>query len=404
MNLTPLKKYPDFRLVFFSQLISYLGNMVSYVVVPYQVYHLTKSSFMVGLLGFIQLFPVFVFGLLGGSFADRVDRRVLLIVSEILMALCAFGLVFNAHLPEPNLIAIFVFIFILQSASAYHRPAIEAMIQKMVAPEDFPAVAALGSLQFALSAIIGPAFGGWAIYAWGISGAYLFDFITFVVALLCALLLSKQYSIKGESTASSFWNDLKEGLHFARKNRPLLGSYAVDIIAMTFAFPIALFPEIVEKFHYPEKIGWLYAGMAIGALFITVFFADRISSLKRRGLVITFAAGAWGIGIILFGVSLESFFLAIVFLAVAGAADTISGLQRKVLWNELIPNSMRGRLAGLEMISYLSGPLLGNFRAGTLSGWKGPIFSIVSGGILCAFFIAVCAYTLPTFWKYEKPS
>lgn len=402
MNITPLKKYPDFRLVFFSQLISYLGNMVSYVVVPYQVYHLTKSSFMVGLLGFIQLFPVFVFGLLGGSFADRVDRRSLLIVSETLMALCAFGLVYNAHLSEPNLIAIFVLIFVLQSASAYHRPAIEAMTQKMVAPEDFPAVAALGSLQFALSAIIGPAFGGWAIYAWGISGAYLFDFGTFVVALLCALLLSKQYSIKVESNSSSFWNDLKEGLHFAKNNRPLLGSYIVDIIAMTFAFPIALFPEIVDKFHYPEKIGWLYAGMAIGALFITVFFADRIANLPRRGLVITFAAGMWGIGIILFGLSLESFAFAVAFLAVAGAADTISGLQRKVLWNELIPNSMRGRLAGLEMISYLSGPLLGNFRAGTLSGWKGPIFSIVSGGILCAFFIGLCAYILPTFWKYEK--
>lgn len=399
INLKPLLRYRDYRFLFFGQTVSFLGSMVSYVAIPYQVYELTQSTFLVGLLGMVQLGPVLVFGLLGGSTADRLDRRKLLIVSEIIMCVAALLLALNAWIGQPNVIAIFILTFLMQSANAYHRPAMEAMTQKMVEISDYAAVGALGSLRHSTGAIIGPALGGWILSAYGSFGAYVFDFITFFFALGAVWMISGSYRADKKDQVQGTAKDIREGLQFALNNQTLLGTYLVDIVAMTFAFPLALFPALAPQWGDSKVLGWLYAGMAIGSLAITLLSgrADRILS---RGKMITFAAAVWGLAIVGFGFS-STFFWAMAFLILAGAADMVSGLYRGITWNEIIPNQMRGRLAGIEMISYMSGPLLGNFRAGTLASWTGLQFAIVSGGFICTVGVFVCAYFLPRFWNYS---
>jgi len=183
IDIGPLQHNTAFRRLFASQFISGLGTMVSYVAVPWQLYQLTRSNALVGLLGLVQLLPVVVCGLLGGAVADRVDRRRLLIGSEALMALCVAGLFANALMAEPSVLAIYLLVAVLQGASGFHRPALEALTQKLARPEEFAAVAALSSLRGTVGMVGGPALAGLLLARWGAVGAYLFDFATFLAAL-----------------------------------------------------------------------------------------------------------------------------------------------------------------------------------------------------------------------------
>lgn len=391
----------DFKILFLGQTVSYLGNMVTYTAVPYQVYELTKSSFMVGVVAFVELAPLVFFGILGGSIADRWNRQKLVIISEIVMVLASLGLVINANtMNNLTLPLIFIFVFLLQTASVCHRPAIEAMTQLMVTKKEYPSVAALGGIRYSVTAIVGPAIGGWLIHSVGLKGAYIFDLITFILALITILALTKTYSPIKTQVEKSFWQDLVEGLKFAKSSQPLFGSYLVDILAMAFAFPVAIFPQLAETLGEKIRIGWLYAGMAIGSLVIS-FYSQIATKSPYRGKAIILSAVFWGVAILGFGFA-NTLLTCVIFLAIAGAFDAVNGLNRRILWNEIIPNNLRGRLAGLEMISFMSGPLIGNLRAGTLAEFTSIKFSIISGGIACIATVLSCIYFLPLFWKQKS--
>lgn len=398
INFKPLVKYSDYRYLFIGQTINFFGSMISYVAVPYQVYELSKSTFLVGLLGAVQLGPVLIFGLLGGSVADRLDRRRMVIIAELIMGLASLLLMANALLPQPSVVAIFALVFVMQAAGAYHRPAMEAMSQKMVDKQDYGAVGALNSLRSSAAMILGPALGGWLIAHRGVFETYMFDAISFVLSLLCVWRISQSYQAEGVSEKHDVLKDIRDGIHFARTKQSLIGTYLIDIAAMTFAFPLALYPALAEKWGGASVLGWLYSGMAMGSLVISIFSGWFGKSL-RRGRMVIVAASLWGLAIIGFGYA-HSFLYAMIFLGLAGAADMVSGLYRGIIWNEVIPNNMRGRLAGIEMISYMSGPLLGNFRAGTLASWTGLETAVSSGGMICVVAVVLCALFLPQFWKY----
>jgi MFS family permease len=400
INLSPLIRHRNYRLLFIGQSVSFLGSMVSYVAVPYQVFKLTNSTFLVGLLGAVQLIPLGVFGLLGGSIADRIDRRRLLIASESVMCLAALLLAANACLPSPNVGAIFILVFLMQSAQAYHRPAMEAMSQKIVDPTEYAAIGALGSLRYSTGAIVGPAIGGILLSAYGVAAAYIFDVMTFLVALVSVCFISESYKAEQLAAGKSLAQDIREGLAFALTKQSLLGTYIVDIAAMTFAFPLALFPALAPRWGDEKILGWLYAAMAIGSLVVSLL-SGRAGRVRSHGKMVVIAAASWGVAIVGFGLA-RTFIWAMIFLILAGAADMISGLYRGIIWNETIPNNMRGRLAGIEMISYMSGPLLGNFRAGTLASWTSLEFSIASGGMICVVAVFASAWALPGFWSYRK--
>ncbi len=402
IDIGPLRHNTAFRRLFASQFISGLGTMVSYVAVPWQVYELTRSNALVGLLGLVQLVPVVACGLLGGAVADRVDRKRLLMGSEALMALCVAGLLANSLLAAPNLVVIYALVALLQGASGFHRPALEALTQKVARPEEFAAVAALSSLRGTVAMVAGPALAGLLLAGWGTVGAYLFDFVTFAAALffLARVPRASIGPVPNAQERPHLLADLKEGLRFAWARPELMGTYIVDIVAMAFAFPIALFPAMAVAYGHTESVGWLLSAMSVGALVIGLF-SGWAGKVRRHGRAVVIAAAVWALGIVALGFA-PSLWLALACLALAGAADMVSGVFRGTIWNETIPNTLRGRLAGIEMISYLTGPLIGNVRAGFMADAWGVSAAIWVGGLVCLAGVIATGFWLPRFWAYRS--
>lgn len=397
IDISPLKKYRDFRLLFIGQLISQLGTMVSYMAVPYQIYELTKSNALVGALGLVQFVPVVIFGLLGGTYADRINRRKLILVCESVLALCIGLLLWNSFQAQPSVLAIFVLVAIAQSVVGFHRPAMEALTQKMVEPRDYAAVGALGSFRYSVSAIGGPLLGGILIAAFGLKGAYLFDFISFLGALICVALMSRVPN--PDASEHSPLADAKAGIKFALSKPELIGTYLIDIVAMIFAFPVALFPAMADRWGGAHAAGILFSAMAIGSLFATLF-SGWSARVQHHGRVVVIAAALWGLFIIGAGFA-NTLWLSALFLILAGGVDMISALFRGIIWNHSVPNVMRGRLSGIEMISYMTGPLLGNARAGWVAAHSGVSFSLWSGGLICMVGVIITSLLLPKFWSYR---
>ncbi|MBH9576286.1 MFS transporter [Inhella proteolytica] len=402
LDIGPLRRDRAFALLFFSQLVSGLGTMVSYVAVPWQLYELTHSNAQVGLLGLVQLIPVLGCGLVGGAVADRVDRKRLLMVCEALMGLCLAGLLANTLAGEPSVWLIYALVAVLQGASGFHRPALEALTQKLAQREDYAAVATLSSVRGTLTMVAGPALAGLMLAGWGAQGAYLFDLLSFVLALAFIAFIPRARIAMPEPDGERphLLADLAAGLRFAWARPELMGTYIVDIIAMAFAFPVALFPAMAAASGRPDAVGWLLSAMAVGALLIGLFSAWT-GRVRRHGRAVVLAAGVWALGIVALGFA-PGLLAALLCLALAGAADMVSGVFRSTIWNETIPNEMRGRLAGIEMISYLTGPLIGNARAGFMAdAWDVPI-AIWSGGLVCLVAVVLTGIGLPRFWAYRS--
>jgi len=396
LDLTPLR-HRDFRRLFVGQLVSGFGSMLTYVAVPYQVYQLTSSSLMVGLLGTVQLVPLLLFGLWGGAYADAMDRRRLLIGAEVALSLLSLALAVNALSARPSVAVVFVAAGLMSAVNGFHRPTLEAMSPRLVDRDELPAMAALTSLRGTLGAVGGPALGGVCIAAFGTSATYLIDVATFVVSL-GALAAMASMPAPPESAKPGLRSVL-EGLDYARRRPELLGTYIVDIVAMTFAMPMALFPAMAAPWGGATAAGSLYAAMPIGGAVITLFsgWTKRVS---RRGAAVVIAAASWGVAVVALGYA-PTLPLALVCLALAGVADMLSGLYRMTIWNETIPTHLRGRLAGIEMISYMTGPLLGNARAGWMaSAWSVHV-SIVTGGVICVAGVVLCIPLLRSFWQYQ---
>ncbi|MGY0194390.1 MFS transporter [Leptothrix sp. BB-4] len=402
LDTRPLRDNLAFRRLFISQFVSGVGTMVSYVAVPWQLYELTHSNAQVGLLGLVQLLPVLVCGLLGGAVADRVDRKRLLIGSEALMALCLVGLLANVLQGVPSVWAIYALVAVLQGASGFHRPALEALTQKLARPEEFAAVAALSSVRGTVGMVGGPALAGLLLARWGAVGAYLFDLVTFVVALIFIARIPREAvdTALAEGERPHLLADLAEGLRFAWKRPELMGTYIVDIVAMTFAFPVALFPAMAEAAGNTQAVGWLLSAMSLGALAIGLF-SGWTGQVVRHGRAVVMAAAVWALGIVALGFA-PGLAMSLLCLAVAGAADMVSGVFRGTIWNETIPNTLRGRLAGIEMISYLTGPLLGNVRAGLMADAIGVPAAIWIGGTVCLVGVLATGLALPRFWAYRS--
>jgi MFS family permease len=399
INFSVFKRNHNFALLYTGQFVSFMGTMITGVALPYQIYTETHSTLMVGLLSLVQLLPLLVTALVGGVFADRYHRRMLLLISESILAVGSLLLAFNASLPQPHIWVLFVVSSFMSAFNGLHRPALESIVQQIVAKHDLPAVSSLASLKGSVAMIGGPAVGGILIAKFGLVTTYMVDVATFVISLTALALMShipKPENVRDDST----WTSLKQGFRYAFSRQELVGTYVIDFVAMIFGMPTALFPAIAMTFGGAKVLGMLYAAPAVGGLFIA-FVSGWTKQVKRHGVAIAIAATLWGVSIILFGLS-ENFWVALFFLALAGAFDGISGIFRMTMWNETIPNHYRGRLAGIEMISYLSGPRLGDTEAGLVAAAFGITASIISGGALCIISVGVCCLFLPKFWRYRS--
>lgn len=398
-NWSLLRRNRDFRLLYIGQFVSFIGTMITSVALPYQIYHQTQSTLMVGLLSLSQLLPLLVTALVGGVIADHYNRRFLLFFTEFFLAIGCVLLALNAHSSSPQIWVIFVVATIMSAITGLHRPALESIAQQIVPKEDFTALGALATIKGSVAMIAGPAIGGLIIAHFGLVITYIIDFLTFFVSLLALILMSSIPTPSAARTQST-WLSLKEGCQYAFSRQELIGTYLVDFVAMIFGMPNALFPAIAQSFGGVKTLGMLYAAPAVGALIVSLF-SGWTEKIKRHGAAVAIASVFWGISIIFFGLS-TNLAAALFFLGLAGAFDGISGIFRMVMWNETIPNKFRGRLAGIEMISYLSGPRMGDTEAGLVAAAFGVTASIVSGGVLCVIGVGACCYFLPKFWKYQS--
>jgi MFS family permease len=397
MDISPLRKYPDFRRLWTSGLISYFGSMITYVALPFQIKELTNSYIAVGLIGAVELIPLIVFGLYGGVLADKVDRRKMILYTEIALALMTFSLFINSQLDNPSLIWIYVVAGTFAALDGLQRPSADAILPRLVGHDDLPAASALMSLRWQTGVIAGPALAGILLATAGTGTAYLVDVVTFVISILFVLRVK---SVKPfEKNLAPTISAMREGIKYAASRKDLMGTYLVDLAAMFFAMPTALFPFWADQLDAEWALGLFYAAGTIGSVIVTLT-SGWIKNYHHHGRAVFLAAIGWGAAITLAGTT-DSLFLIIFFLALAGASDMVSALFRGAIWNQSIPDELRGRLAGIELLSYSVGPLGGQMRAGTFAAVTNLRTSVISGGLLCIGFVSIAAAALPKFRNYD---
>ena len=397
VDITPLRRHRDFRLLFIGRLVSFFGSMITVVAVPYQVYQLSHSVLLVGTLGLVELAALLIFAMLGGALADAADRRKMVLLSEAGLMTGSVFLAGNSLLSHPVVLLIFAITALQASFDALQRPSLDALIPRLVDRDEIPAAAALGSLRGTVGMIAGLALAGVLIAVIGLTATYLVDVATFVVGLVCLLLMRSVPPPAGAERPSL--RRVVEGLRYARSRPELMGTYIVDIVAMLFGMPMALYPAIAQGLGGPKVLGLLYAAPAVGS-FVFSATSGWSRRVHRHGMGVLVGATIWGFAIIGFGL-VPGLVAALVFLAMAGAGDSMSGLFRQVIWNQTIPDSLRGRLASIELLSYSIGPTLGNFESGAVASLFSVRFSVTSGGILCVMGCVVCGLALPAFRKYD---
>jgi MFS family permease len=396
LDLTPLRVSRDYRLLFFGQLVSFFGSMMTFIVVPVQMYQLTGSNAMVGFIYLAEFVPMVILAIVGGALADAFDRRQILRLTEIGQTLATVLLLVNSCLQQPQVWVLFVAVALHAGFAAVQRPAFESFIQKVVPAELMSAVMALNALRWCLGAIISPAIGGIIATQYSSTVAYTFDVVTFLASLIAVFMLRADPG--REHAERPTLRSTLQGWAYALRRQELLGTYLVDLAAMFFAMPQALYPAL-GKIYGEQYVGVFPAAIASGALLASLT-SGWTKHVHRHGLMITVAAGLWGLAIVGFG-SMGNIWLALLFLLFAGFFDAISGIFRGSIWNQTIPNFLRGRLASIEMISYLAGPMLGNAKMGLVAEAFGVNNAIISGGIICVVVIGGLALLLPKFLRYD---
>lgn len=396
LDLTPLKISRDYRLLFFGQLISFFGSMMTFVVVPKQMYDLTQSNTMVGFIFLAEFVPMFFLAFVGGALADALDKRKMIRLTEIGQIIVLAILFGNSLLPNPHVWILFVAVALQAGLTALQRPAFESLIQKLFTAEMMPAVSALNSLRFNFGLLISPALAGVLVAHFGADIAYGIDLMTFAVSLVAVFMISSVPAPENADRPSL--QSVIEGCRYAFSRQELLGTYLIDFIAMFFAMPQALYPALAAI--YGEKfLGFFPAALAIGMILASLT-SGWTRNIHRHGVFVIVAAALWGVGVMFFGLS-TNVWIALAFYAFAGFADMISGIFRGAIWNQTIPHYLRGRLASLEMISFLTGPMLGSVKMGIVAERFSVKTAIVSGGILCVVGVGALSIFLPKFWAYD---
>mgnify|MGYP003345317194 FL=1 len=398
IDASALRGARDFQLLFFSGLISSIGSMFTYVAVPLQAQRLTGSFVIVGLLGLVEVIPLIVFGLWGGALADHMDRRRMVLIGELGAASCAAALFMNAVSPSPRVWVLFVVGACFAIFDSIQRPSLDALLPQIVDHDHITSAAALMSLRGNATFVIGTAVGGFIASYLGVAYAYGLDLFSYLVSFLLLRQITSRGRMSDEQSLPGL-SSIGDGIRYAWQRKDLLGTYAIDTTAMIFAFPTAVFPFVAEKYQAPWALGLLFAAPAVGAG-VASLTSGWTSHVHKHGRAIFLAAIAYGVTIALFGLS-PTLIWALIFLALSGAADMVSGVFRQAIWNMSIPDEIRGRLAGIELMSYAIGPQLGNARVSLGSQWKGLTASITTGGILCAVGVFGLALSLPSLWKYD---
>ncbi|MFG2400595.1 MFS transporter [Streptomyces lydicus] len=378
--------------------ITVFGSFLTFVALPLQLKELTGSTLAVGALGAVELVPLIVFGLYGGALADAMDRRRLILWTESALGVIAVVLLLNSLLPHPIVWPLYATAAVSSALTGLQRPALDAIVPRIVPHDQLAAAAALNALRWQIGAVAGPALAGGLLAYAGLTWAYAIDAATYGISVLLAVRLAPQPAAH-EARKPSL-HGIAEGARYAWSRKELLGTYAIDLTAMLFAFPLAVFPFLAEDLHAPWALGLMYAALPAGSLVVSLT-SGWTSRVHRQGRAIALAAAGWGLAITAAGL-LHDVWLVLLCLTLAGSCDMISGIFRSALWNQTIPDELRGRLAGIELLSYSAGPQLGQVRAGGMAALTGVRASVSAGGLLCFAGVALLALGLPKLMAYDS--
>jgi MFS family permease len=400
VDVEPLRRDRDFRLLWIGQVVSGLGRQVTTIVLPYQLYVLTGTPLAIGALALVQVVPIMAFSLGGGVVADAVDRRRLLLLTQAGLAAASVALAGLALLPATPVLAIYAVAFVAAGLGAIDQPARSSAVPRLVPRERLPAAIALGQLNFQAAGVVGPAIGGLVLATLGIAACYVFDAITFAAAIGALLLIAPIPPAHGAVRPSLA--AIAEGLRFARRRRAILATFAVDLNAMIFGMPTALFPVLaLDVFRVgPAGLGLLAAAPAAGAV-IGALLTGWVGRVRRTGRAVLWASAGWGLAIVAFGLCTFSFPLALVFLAVAGAADVITAVLRSAIVQLITPDGLRGRVTSIHILVVTGGPRLGDVEASAVASLAGAQLSVVSGGLLCLVGLAAIVRSFPELAAFD---
>jgi MFS family permease len=401
LDVSPLRASRDFRRLWLGLLASQFGSQFTIVATYVQVYRLTRSTAAVGFIGLVGFVGLVVGTLAGSTFLDAFDRRKILICAQ-LGYLASSGLLFFGALGgDPPLALIYVAVAGIAATSAVDSPTRSAMTPRLLGRELLPAAAALNQIVWNGAGLIGPALAGLVVGTFGFPWAYGIDLISIGLLLLASISIRPMPPAEGERAAVG-WHAVKEGFAFLRGRQVLQSTFVIDIIAMVFGMPRALFPILItSQFHEsPTVVGLLFAAPAVGA-FVGAATTGWVGRIRHQGLAVIWAVVVWGAGIAAFGLVGDHLWLGLFFLAVAGAADVISAIFRNTILQVTVPENLRGRLFGIHILVVTGGPRLGDLEAGVVAAAFSPMASVVSGGLLCIAGAGLIAWRVPAFRRYH---
>jgi MFS family permease len=399
VDITPLRASDDFRRLWAGQAVSFIGSMMTTAALPFQVYHLTGSSLDVGLLGLAQLAPLILFALIGGAFADRLDKRRLLLVLSVIALGSSGGLAVNAALSHPQLWAVFVLGVMSSAVLGATSPVVRSLLPLLLAEDLRPAAFTLHSTYGSFGMMVGPAVAGVLIGAFGLRAAYATDVGTFLVALAAFARMGPSPPVPGSRPASA--GSLFEGVRFLRGSL-VMSVFGIDLLAMIFGMPRALFPALTQRLGGgPSLYGLLLSSVACGA-FVASLLSGWTGHVRRHGRAVLVAVAAWGAAIATAGL-VHPTAVVLALFAVAGGADMTSGVFRSSIAAAVTPDELRGRVSGVEFAVYAGGPVLGDAEAGIVGGLAGVPFAIVSGGLACIASAGLFAAFAPRLTRYMRP-
>lgn len=400
VDLAPLRASRDLRLLLTGETLSGLGAQ-ALVALPYQLYIETHSAFLTGLLGAFELVPLVAMSLLGGAIADRSDRRRVLLVDQIALVLCASALAALAFAGSPPIPLLYVLGGLLAGFNAIQSVASSAIVPNLVAPERLRSALALNFGLYQLTQVVGPGLGGVLIAVLGLGSAYTIDALSCLAMVAAVLAMRPQHPHATHAERPPVFASIREGLRYVRGNQALVGSFAIDLVAMTFGMPRALFAVLAVSVYGAgaEGTGLLYAAVSAGAT-VAALTTGWIEHARKLGLIVIWAVVVWGAAIAAVGL-VNSLWLAAVFLAVAGAADSISAVCRSSINQMVTRDEMRGRMSSVFSLVVTSGPRLGDVESGTVAGLAGPRFSVATGGVACIVGVVVVVAAFPALARFD---
>ena len=394
IDVEPLRRDPDFRRLWTGQAINTIGSQITRVALPYQVFVHTGSMAALAVLTLVQLIPIMLFSLSGGAIADAMDRRRVLLATQLGLAATSLTLVLLSLQSQMSMPALYAVAFVAAAFSAVDWPTRASATPRLVPPERLRAAIALGQLTFNGGSVLGPLIAGLLIGSVGAAGAFAADVATYAFSLAMLVRIRPIPPLGGSSKPGLA--AIREGLAFVRRRRLILSTFAIDLNAMIFGMPAAVFPALaLDVFRVgPVGLGFLTAAPAAGA-FVAIALSGGLSRVRRIGRGIVLAVVAWGGAIALFGLSTFLFPLALLFLAVAGAADVVSAVFRSSVVQMEAPDELRGRVAAIHILVVTGGPRVGDIEAALVATAIGAQLSVISGGVLCLLGVVAVVLAFP---------